>query len=72
MVRACWEVNCHRMVQRASFRSVARVATRRSSVARSPTGRNAWKATIDWQFTNRQAGVKLKRLYAWSQPNWTE
>jgi hypothetical protein len=25
--------------------------------------RNARKATIDWQFTNRQARVKLKKLY---------
>jgi hypothetical protein len=25
--------------------------------------RNARRATIDWQFTNRQARVKLKRLY---------
>jgi hypothetical protein len=25
--------------------------------------RNARHATIDWRFTNRQARVKLKRLY---------
>ncbi len=25
--------------------------------------RNARKATIDWQFTSRQARVKLKKLY---------
>jgi hypothetical protein len=34
--------------------------------------RNARKATIDWQFTNRQARVKLKKLYPVVNPTLTE
>ncbi len=44
-------------------RPVADTATLEQRVGALEDERNARRATIDWQFTNRQARVKLKRLY---------
>jgi hypothetical protein len=39
------------------------MATLAQRVSALEAERNARRATIDWQFTSRQARVKLKRLY---------
>jgi hypothetical protein len=44
-------------------RPVGDMATLEQRVSALEAERNARQATIDWQFTSRQARVKLKRLY---------
>jgi hypothetical protein len=44
-------------------RRVADTATLEQRVRALEEERNAQRATIDWQFTSRQARVKLKKLY---------
>jgi hypothetical protein len=44
-------------------RPVADTATLKGRVKALEDERNARRATIKWQFTNRQARVKLKKLY---------
>ena len=44
-------------------RPVADTAALEQRVRALEDERNAQRATIDWQFTNRQARVKLKKLY---------
>jgi hypothetical protein len=44
-------------------RPVGDTATLQRRVSALEAERNARRATIEWQFTSRQARVKLKRLY---------
>ena len=44
-------------------RRIEDMATITSEVKKWQEQRNNKKATIDWQFTNEKARVKLKRLY---------
>jgi hypothetical protein len=48
-------------------RSVGDVTTLQQRVRAFEAERNERHATIDWQFTNRQARVKLKNLYPVAQ-----
>jgi len=49
-------------------RLVADMSTLQQRVSALEAERNARHATIEWQFTSRQARVKLKKLYPVAQP----
>jgi hypothetical protein len=51
-------------------RPVPDIATLQQRVAAMEAKRNDRRATIDWQFTNRQARVKLKKRYPMVKARW--
>jgi hypothetical protein len=53
-------------------RPVPDTPTLKQRVVALETERNARRATIDWQFTNRQARAKLKKLYPVVESNRAE
>jgi hypothetical protein len=57
------EIEISIIERRCLSRPVPDSATLQQRVKALAEERNAQRATIDWQFTNRQARVKLKKLY---------
>jgi hypothetical protein len=57
------EIELHILNRQCLDRKIKTIEIMKSEVSAWQKARNAKEATINWQFTNKEARVKLKRLY---------